>query len=62
MKLSITDEFLWDIYKILNSTGDVIDFILNPRAVKFMPGIKDPVFKKYRDRKNKIKFSQKFTK
>ena len=58
MKLSITDEFLWDIYHFLEKAGDVTDFILNPRSIKFMPGIKDPIFAKYKHGKNKAKFKK----
>lgn len=56
MKLSITDEFLWDVYKVLEKAGDAAAFILNPRAIKFMPGVKNPIFDKYRHDKNKAKF------
>ncbi len=57
MKLSITDEFLLDLYGIIERVGDVADFMLNPHAIKYMPGLKNPIFKKYRHQKNKIKFN-----
>lgn len=58
MKLTLTDKFLWDIYGILEKTEDVAAFILNPRAIKFMPGPKNPIFEKYRHDKNRAKFSK----
>lgn len=58
MKLSITDKFLWDIYSVFEKTGDVVDFALNPRAVKFMPGPHNPIFAKYRHDKDRTKFSK----
>lgn len=57
MKLPITDEFLWDIYNVLEKAGDVMDFLLNPRAVKFMPGLKNPIFTKYRHARSKNAFN-----
>lgn len=56
MRFSVTDEFLWDIYNILEKTGDVAFFILDPRTKKFSSGIKNPIFEKYRHDKNKEKF------
>ncbi len=56
MKLRVTDEFLWDIYSALEKVGDVVDFTLNPHAVKFMPGHNNPIFAKYRHDKNKKAF------
>jgi len=58
MKLSITDEFLWDVYRVIEKAGDIAAFMLNPRAVKFMPGMKNPIFEKYRHDKNKAKFKK----
>ncbi len=58
MKLSLTDEFLWDIYTILEKTGDVAAFLLDPRATKFSPLIKNPIFEKYKHDKNRVKFSK----
>lgn len=55
-KLSITDEFLWDIYNILEKAGDVLDFVLNPNAIRHMSHIKNPIFEKYRHNGNKAKF------
>jgi len=57
MKLPLTDQFLWDIYNTIEKLGDITDFMLNPRAIKFMPGPKDPVFAKYRHDKGRKAFS-----
>lgn len=57
MKLSITDEFLWDVYKFLEKAGDVADFTFKaPTMRNFLPGPKNPIYKKYRHDKNKRKF------
>src|SRR5437870_3833768 len=56
MKLPVTDEFLWDLYNLVEKAGDVADFLLNPNSVKFMSSIKNPIFKKYRHDKNKRAF------
>ena len=36
----------------------MLDFALSPRAAKFMPNLKNPIFVKYKNQKNKIKFNQ----
>ena len=56
MKLSITEEFLCDLYNILEKADDIADFLLNHRAIKFMPGPKNPIFEKYRHDKNRKNF------
>ena len=58
MKLPITDKFLWDIYNVTYPTVSMIDFILNPRAIKFMSGSQNPVFEKYRKEKGKVQFNR----
>jgi hypothetical protein len=61
MKLTITDEFLWDIYKVLEKAGDVTNFILNPHSSKWQSlygDNKNPIFDKYRHDKNKAKFKK----
>jgi len=58
MRLSVTEEFLWDAYSFLKKTEDAVIFVLNPRAAKFLPGIKNPIFQKYKNYKNKIEFNQ----
>lgn len=57
MKISLTDQFLWDIYKFLQSTEDVARFIFNPNPMKLMLGPKNPIFDKYRHDKNRRKFN-----
>ncbi len=60
MKLSLTDKFLWDVYKALEQTGDVIDFVIAPRHTKLdrLLGLQNPIFEKYRHEKNGAKFSK----
>src|SRR3989344_5681063 len=57
MKLPITDQFLWDLYTILDKTGDILKFITQrPTMYNYLPGPKNPIFNKYRKDKNKRKF------
>ena len=57
MKLPITDQFLWDIYKSLDKSKDILGVIFNPypRIGDFWAE-KNPLFEKYRKDKNKLKF------
>lgn len=58
MKISITDEFLWDVYNFLEKTRDVADFVFKaPTMRNYLPGEENPIFKKYRNDRNKRKFS-----
>ena len=58
MKISITDKFLWEIYNYIEKVGDVIDFSFrSPTARNFLPGDKNPIFKKYRNDRNKREFN-----
>jgi len=58
MKISITDEFLWDVYKLLEKAGDVADSAFKPITMRnYLPGEECPIFKKYKHDKNKRKFS-----
>src|SRR3989344_3565763 len=59
MKVSITDEFLWDVYKFLEKTGDVFSFVFNPypKIDHFLPHLENPIFKKYKKDKHKKRFS-----
>ncbi|MEK7562225.1 MAG: hypothetical protein AAB509_00900 [Patescibacteria group bacterium] len=58
MKTSITDEFLWDIYKFLEKVNNAVDFSLKPITMRnYLPGPKNPIYEKYRNDKNKRKFS-----
>ena len=57
MKLSITDKFLWDVYGVISKTGYVVGSTNRvPNLINFFAGMENPVFKKYRDDKNKEKF------
>lgn len=57
MRLSITDKFLWDVYKFICGTADVVNFATQrPTMRNFLPGPRNPIYKKYRDDKNKRKF------
>lgn len=59
MKLPLTDQFLWDVYKFLEASGDVVSFIFSPRrTIHDLPGPKNPVIGKYLRDKNRQKFSQ----
>ena len=58
MRISVTDKFLFDVYNILEGAGDVANYILNARKYyQLIPGMEDPIFKKYRHNKNKRTFS-----
>ena len=58
MKVTITDEFIWDVYKFLEKSGDVLDFATQvPTMRNFLPGPKNPIYKKYKHDKNRRKFS-----
>ena len=57
MKISITDEFILDVYKFLSNAKDVVNFSLQPATMRnFLPGPRNPIYKKYRSDKNKRKF------
>jgi hypothetical protein len=59
MKITITDKFLWDVYRILSKTGNVLsDAFKYPTMRNSLPGLKDPVFKKYREEKGAKEFSK----
>ncbi len=59
MKLSITEEFLWDIYSLLQDMDDVLDFALTPGSAKWnrLSSIQNPIFAKYRHDENKKAFT-----
>ena len=58
MKISVTDKFLWDIYKFLNGAGEAVNFMLQrPTMGNFLPGPKNPIYRKYRSAKNKRRFN-----
>ena len=60
IKVSITDKFLWDLYKLLDKADDVLDFILSNkyRQASILTGGENPVFAKYRKEKNAKQFSK----
>ncbi|OGZ64106.1 MAG: CRISPR-associated endonuclease Cas2 [Candidatus Staskawiczbacteria bacterium RIFCSPLOWO2_01_FULL_40_39] len=58
MQPPVTDKFLWDLYNILDKTGDIVAFLTKrPTMYNSWHGIKNPVFDKYRKDKNKKAFS-----
>jgi len=59
MRISITDKFLWDVYDFLSSAGDVTGSIFRPYPTmrNSLPGIRNPIFSKYRKEKGKREFS-----
>ena len=59
MKLPITDQFLWGLYKMLDETGDVLRYISRrPTMYNYLPGPKNPIFDKYRKDKGNEAFSK----
>jgi|SRR3989344_1419433 len=58
IRLSVTDTFLWDIYNVAHTAGELMGFILNPKAIKFRSGLINPVFAKYRKEKGAKEFSK----
>ena len=59
MKLTITDQFLWDLYTMLDKTGDILKFITRrPTMYNYLPGSKNQIFDKYCKNKGKEAFSK----
>jgi len=59
MKLPITDQFLWDVYKIMAGAGDVLNQITKPPTMaNWLPGPKDPTFNKYRKKNSEKSFAK----
>jgi CRISPR-associated endoribonuclease Cas2 len=59
MKLPITDKFLWDVYDVISKTGYVLGSTNRvPKLINCLAGMENPVFKKYRNEKNKEKFAK----
>lgn len=57
IKVPLTDQFLWDVYRFLEMTGNVAGVIFNPHPrIGDLWAEKNPFFEKYRKDKNKIKF------
>ena len=58
MRVSITDKFLWDLYRHLEEIGSFIRSIPRKRSDFYnLGGIKNPVFEKYRREKSRKQFS-----
>lgn len=59
MKISLTDQFLLDLYDSLEKAGDVVNFVFKRRHTLYdVICEKDPVFDKYRKIKNRQKFNK----
>ncbi len=60
MKIPITDQFLWDVYKFLEKSGDAANFIFNSRQtlINEFKTYNNPVIEKYIKDKNQRKFRQ----
>ncbi len=57
MKLPITDQFLWDLYTIIDKTGDILEFMTKPPTMaNWVSGPQNPIFDKYRKNRNKYAF------
>jgi len=58
MKISVTDKFLWDLYNFFEGAGNVAGGVLKaPTMRNWLPGVENPVFKKYKKEKGKREFS-----
>jgi len=58
MKISVTDNFLWDVYNFLEKTDNVLHFLFKaPTMHNMLPGIKNPIFEKYQKDKKRKTFS-----
>jgi len=58
MRPSLTDKFLWNIYNVLEKTGDVTISLLSPSFAKYYLHVGNPVSDKYRHANNKARFSK----
>lgn len=59
MRTFITDEFLRDIYVFLSETGSIIDSLFEyPTMRNRLPGVKNPVFEKYRKERGMKEFNK----
>ncbi len=57
MKIPITDKFLWDVYKFIYLAGEVVRYSAQPITMNnFLPGPKNPIYKKYRKEKSEKQF------
>lgn len=57
--MPITDELLWEMYNFFEKTGRVRDFFAAPRHRKLdvWLGLYNPIFRKYKDQKNRRAFT-----
>ncbi len=60
MKVPISDQFLWELYNILQSAGEVADFIFSSpyKKGRILTGGQNPVFRKYRRDMGAQKFNK----
>ncbi len=60
MKLSITDEFLWNLHAILEKGGDVASFIFSTSYQKahMLQNRQNPFLRRYQHKKGRAQFSQ----
>src|SRR3989344_2608698 len=59
MKIFITDQFLWDIYNLIEKGENTAYFISQGRKAFYnLSGPKNPIFEKYRKMRNKKQFSR----
>ena len=59
MKTPITDQFLWDVYNVLEKTGDIAHFLFRRRRTFYdLYGSQNPLIKKYRKLRNKQQFNK----
>jgi len=59
MRTYITDKFLWDVYNFVEVTGGVIGSTAKPITMKnFLPGVENPIYKKYRKERGRKEFSK----
>jgi hypothetical protein len=59
MKLPVTDRFLWEIYNIASVAGDTLSSACKPVTMaNYLPGPKDPSFKRYRKYKDAKEFAK----
>ncbi len=58
MRVPITEKFLWDLYKFIEKTDDIVDFILSNKykQMAILTGGENPIFRKYRQDMNKRAF------